>query len=283
MDRRNFLSTIAAATLAGPGLAACRRDSPVVDGSRLDRIGVQLYTVRDGMARDVAGTLREVAAVGYQEVETAGLFDRSPAQFRAALDQAGLVSPAGHYPIDAIRTRPDATLAEARALGQHWVVVPWLDEADRTVEGYQRLADDLNRFGAAARAADLRVAYHNHDFEFAPLADGRAGYDLIVTGTDPSLVDLEIDLFWATKGGRDPVALFAAHPDRFPLCHVKDMAAIGGAQEMVPVGEGEIDFAAIFAHAQEAGLRHFFVEHDNPRDAIASIRTSFQHLRSLNW
>jgi sugar phosphate isomerase/epimerase len=281
MDRRNFISTIATTALAGVGLNACRQGTSAAGGGRLDRLGVQLYTVRDRMGRDVAATLREVAEVGYREVETAGLFDLSPEQFRSALDAAGLVSPAGHFPIDAVRQQPAAMLAVARTLGQQWLVVPWLDAAERTADGYQRLADDLNRFGAAARDEGIRVAYHNHEFEFEPLGDGRTGYDMLLTGTDPALVDMELDLFWAVKGGHDPVALFSAHPGRFPLCHVKDMTDIAGSQQMVAVGEGEIDFAGIFARTEQAGLRHFFVEHDEPRDPIASIRTSFEHLRQL--
>ena len=283
MDRRDFLSGIAATALTGLGLSACRQGTPAAGSGRLDRLGVQLYTVRGRMEQDVAATLREVAAAGYREVETAGLFDLAPDQFRAALDAAGLVSPAGHYPLDAIRQQPEATLGVARTLGQQWIVVPWLDPAERTAGGYERLAGDLNRFGAAARDGGMRVAYHNHEFEFEPLGDGRTGYDLLLDGTDPSLVDIELDLFWAVRGGRDPIALFATHPGRFALCHVKDMRDIAGSQEMVAVGEGEIDFAGIFARAADAGLEHYFVEHDNPPDPIASIRTSYEHLRQLSY
>lgn len=282
MDRRDFLSTAAATALAGLGLGACRQGTSA-DSGRLERLGLQLYTVRDRMEGDAAATLRAVADVGYREVETAGLFALSPTQFRAALDEAGLVSPAGHFGIDVVRRQPDTLIGIARTLGQQWVVVPWLDEAERTVEGYQRAADDLNRFGASARDAGIRVAYHNHDFEFEPLGDGRTGYDVLLEATDPTLVDMELDLFWAVKGGHDPVALFTAYPGRFPLCHVKDMTDIAGTQEMVAVGEGEIDFAGIFRHADQAGLRHYFVEHDNPGDPIASIRTSYQHLRQLSF
>jgi sugar phosphate isomerase/epimerase len=283
LDRKAFLSTIAATSLAGLGLAGCREQRAAAGSRALDPLGVQLYTVRDRMAQDVAGTLRAVADVGYREVETAGLFDLSPDQFRAALDAAGLVSPAGHFPIDAVRQGPAATLDVAQTLGQGWIVVPWLDEAERTADGYSRLADDLNSFAAIARDRDIRVAYHNHDFEFAPLDDGRTGYDLLLERTDPELVDLELDLFWTVKGGHDPIALFSAHPGRFALCHVKDMADTAGAQRMVPVGDGEIDFSRIFAHAAQAGLRHYFVEHDDPRDSIASIRTSFDHLQQLSF
>ncbi|HEV2130246.1 MAG TPA: sugar phosphate isomerase/epimerase, partial [Longimicrobiaceae bacterium] len=225
--------------------------------------------------------LQQVAEIGYDEVETAGLYDLSPEQFRARLDRYGLVSPAGHYPIQALRENLETTLAAAQTLGQRWVVVPWLDEGERTAEGYRRVAAELNRFGQAARERGLRVAYHNHEFEFAPLEGGTTGYDILLAETDPELVDFELDLFWATQAGRDPVEIFAGHPGRFPLWHVKDMADIQGQQRMVAVGEGEIDFRRIFAHAEQAGLRHFFIEHDNPEDSLASIRRSYEHVRQL--
>lgn len=244
-------------------------------------IGVQLYTVRDRMQRDVAATLESVAEIGYAEVETAGLFDLSPEQFRAAMDRVGLVSPAAHVPIQALRQQLDATLAAAETMGQHWVIVPWIDPSERTLEGYQGVAAELNRYGETARERGLRLGYHNHEFEFERVDGERTGLDVLLEETDPAVVDIELDLFWCVKGGHDPVALFQRHPGRFALCHVKDMADIGGAEEQTEVGDGEIDFAGIFAHAEHAGLRHFFVEHDEPADSIASIRTSYAHMRTL--
>jgi len=147
------------------------------------------------------------------------------------------------------------------------------------------VAADLNRAGEACRQRGMQMAYHNHDFEFADLGGGRTGYDILLAESDPALVQMELDLYWATKAGRDPVALFAAHPGRFPLCHVKDMREPRGAQTMAPVGEGGIDFARIFAQAEQAGLRHYFVEHDNaaeyPGGPLASVRTSYGALRRL--
>jgi sugar phosphate isomerase/epimerase len=276
MDRRSFLTALAATAVA----ASCRgRPSAAVRG--FDAIGVQLYTVRDRMAADVAGTLRAVADIGYREVETAGLFDLSAARFRAELDAAGLASPAGHYGIGEVRAQPDAVIDTGAQLGQRWLVVPSLAAAERNADGYRRLADDLNRFGETAARAGRRAAYHNHDFEFAPLAGGGTGFETLLERTDPALVDIELDLFWAVRGGHDPVSLFTAHPGRFALWHVKDMADPDGAQTMVPVGAGGLDFARMFAHAEVAGLRHFFVEHDNPRDSIESIRAGYAHLRGL--
>ncbi len=282
MDRRRFLGMLGAAGGVGAALSACAA-AGVTPGRRLERIGVQLYTVRDRMQADVAGTLRAVAALGYAEVETAGLFDLTPAQFRQALDAAGLVSPAGHYDIDALRRDPGPVFDTARTLGQRWIIVPWLAERERNAEGYRRVAADLNRAGAAGRDHGVRMAYHNHDFEFAPLPGGGTGFDILAAETDPGVVDLELDLFWAVRAGHDPAALFARHPGRIRLCHVKDMAGVGGARTMVDVGQGEIDFGRIFAAGHPAGLAHCIVEHDTPADSMASIRGSIQHLRRLTF
>lgn len=296
LTRREALrraAMLAGSVMAAPLLAGCPRpgtEGAVGEGTAAGAagaaqpgrpIGVQLYTVRDRMEQDVAATLASVAQIGYREVETAGLYDLSAEQFRALLDQHGLASPAGHFPIQALRENLDGTLATAQTLGQQWVIVPWLDEAERTPEGYRRVATELNRFGTAARDRGMRAAYHNHEFEFASLAGGRTGYDILLEETDPALVDFELDLFWATQARHEPVDLFARQSGRFPLCHVKDMADVQGGQRMVAVGEGEIDFRRIFAQAEQAGLRHYFVEHDNPEDSLVSIRTSFQHVSQL--
>ncbi len=281
--------------IAAPTLAACR--GPGAEDAAVERpgiapaagtgqprraIGLQLYTVRDRMEQDVAATLASVAEIGYNEVETHALFGLSPEQFRELLDRHGLVSPSGHYPIPDLRENLDTIFATAQTLGQQWVIVAWLPESERTPAGYRRVAADLNRFATAARERGLRMAYHNHEWEFEPVAGGRTGYDILLEETDPALLDFELDLFWAVHAGHDPLELMASHPNRqFPLWHVKDMADIEGEQRMVAVGQGDIDFARKFAQAEERGLRHFFVEHDNPADSLASIRTSYQHVRQL--
>lgn len=248
-------------------------------------ISVQLYTVRALMARDMEGTLAALAGIGYREVEFAGYYDRTPTAVRATLDRLGLRAPSAHVPIDALRADTRAALDAAATIGHRWLIVPWMVEAERTVDGYRRLAADLNRAGALARERGLRIGYHNHDFEFAVpagAADGRRGMDILLAETDPALVDLELDLFWATKAGQDPVALFERHPGRFPLVHVKDMRGLTGAQQMVEVGTGDIDFRRIFAAGTRVGgLRHYVVEHDNPGDPLASVRTSHDNLRRL--
>lgn len=267
--------------LAGLGPLGCGGRMAGAAAPWVSRSGLQLYTVRTLMQRDVSETLAAVAAAGYREVETAGLFRLTPEEFRAALHRSGLVSPAGHVPIDALRQNLDESVTAALILGQEWIVVPWLDEAERTAEGYRRVANELNRFGAAAGKREVRIGYHNHDFEFEEIESGVRGYDILLAETDPELVDIELDLFWAVKAGQDPVALFERHPGRFSLCHVKDMADRGGVEAQAPVGQGEIDFGRIFGYAGRAGLRHYFVEQDDPADPMMSIRASYAYLQRL--
>jgi sugar phosphate isomerase/epimerase len=274
MDRREFVSTVAAGALAG-----CAR-GPTQGTRRLDRIGVQLYTVRSEMARGVEAALERVAGIGYREVEFAGYFDRTPEQIKAAVEAAGLTAPASHVEWERLESGWAQTLDEAARAGHDSVIVPFLpEERRRTLDDYRRWAALFNDAGRAARAAGLRYAYHNHDFEFAPV-DGTVPFDILVADTDPDLVAFELDLFWIVQGGQDPLAYVNRYPGRFQLVHVKDMDATG---RMVDVGAGRIDFAAIFARSGEAGIRHYFVEHDEPGDPFASVQASYEYLRQLEF
>ncbi len=152
--------------------------------------------------------------------------------------------------------------------------------ANRTsLDGYRSMADRFNRVAERAKAAGLTFGYHNHDFEFEPL-EGRMPWDVLLEETDPALVKLELDLYWITKAGGDPFKYLTEHPGRFPLVHVKDMATDGS---MVDVGAGTIDFAALFARSGQAGIKHYFVEHDNPGEPFQSLAASYRYLRNLEF
>lgn len=250
--------------------------------ARLDRIGVQLYTVRDAMAHDVPGTLAKVAAIGYQEVEFAGYFNQTPKRIRAALDADGLVAPSAHLALEDVRDHWDTTLEAARTIGHHYLVVPWIDEDMRTADGYKRIAETFNHIGEKANAAGLHFAYHNHNFEFktVPGSGGKRGYDILLDNTDPHLVGFEMDLYWIIDGGGDPSDYFAKYPGRFPMVHLKDMDTAG---HMTSVGSGVIPWAQILGEREEAGIRHYFVEHDQPKQPFESIRKSYQYLRNLRF
>ena len=240
------------------------------------------------MADDPPATLDALAAIGYDEVEFAGYFGHPPAKIREWLDGAGVAAPAAHVGMEELAGAGLASSLEAAAvLGHRWLVLPWIPAQMRTAEGYRAVADTLNTAGAAAQDAGIRLAYHNHDFEFEPLGQPsepqdqpsqpqvQSGYDLLLERLDPSLVDMEIDFHWSAAAGAAFEPLVANHPGRFALCHLKDLDAQG---RMADVGAGTIDWAALFALSEEAGLRHYFVEHDNPADPLASARASYRYL-----
>jgi sugar phosphate isomerase/epimerase len=249
---------------------------------KLSKIGLQLYTVRDLMKADMPGTLAKVAAAGYQEVEFAGYFDRTPAQVVQLLRQNNLTSPSSHLPLEAFERDAAATVATAKAIGNEWATVPWIPEDRRkTTDDWKSLAASLNKFGAQAKSQGLRLAYHNHDFEIRPV-QGVRPLDLLLSGTDPSLVDFEMDLYWVVFGGGDPLDFFNRYPGRFVMVHVKDSAGPPD-NKMVDVGSGKIDFRTIFAQSDKAGIKHYFVEHDQPADPIATITNSARYLHALTF
>ncbi len=281
MDRRHFL----AASLFGSvgALAACKSQTvqdavPNFSGATRPyaQLGVQLYTVRDLFQADYRSTLKTLADIGYKDLETAGFYDHDPMAVKAYMDELGLVSSSGHVQLDAVRTDFASVIALAKSMGQTNLVIPYFREEERTLEGYTELAALLNKRGEEARSEGLTLAYHNHDFEFERV-DGRIAYDLLLEETDPENLKMEIDFFWVHKAGMDPLAYFAKWPGRFISSHVKDSSADG---EMVAVGDGVIDFKRLFAASELAGMKHFYVEHDNPEDPIRSISRSFTYLNS---
>jgi sugar phosphate isomerase/epimerase len=284
MDRRTFVETMAAAAIAAVPRSAFR----VPRSARIDKIGLELYTVRDLMKTDVEGTLAKVAAVGYREVEFAGYFNHSPADVRAILDRHGLIAPSAHFPFEALGAGWDPVLDACHTIGHQWAVIAWIPaERRKTADDWKRIAESFNTTGEACKRAGVRFGYHNHNMEFAPV-EGRLPFDLLLEGTDRALVDFEMDLFWITFGGGDPQAYFSRFPGRFPLVHVKDMAAkprpdIPPDSVMRDVGKGRIDWKGIFARSQQAGIQHYIVEHDSPGDAIASIRASYEYLKQLEF
>jgi sugar phosphate isomerase/epimerase len=282
MRRRGFLTALSTAALARRARADTRmplvpRDS---QPASLPPPGLQLYSVRTEMRRDLEGTLRRLGAMGYREVEFAGYFDRTPAAIDEAVNAAGLSAPAAHVPLESL---DDAALPAAAGAaleaGHRGLVVAWLPaELRGTLDAWRAMADRFNGIGRALRERGLHFAYHNHDFEFVPV-EGQVPYDVLLERADPAMVDLELDLYWATKAGHDPRDMMASHPGRFPLVHVKDSS---GPPEhvQVDVGAGTIDFRAIFG-AAGGSVRHAFVEHDQPADPWAFAETSLAGYRKL--
>jgi len=267
--------------LRGLGALAFARSLPAFGAQRkIKSIGLQLFTVRDALQEDFDGTLARVAAIGYREVEFAGYFGRSAQEVRASLLRTQLVAPAAHIPLDAIGGGWEGVIDNALAIGHRYLVVASIAGVT-DIDGYRRIAERFNHAGEVARKAGLRFAYHNHDFEFAKLA-GKLPYDVLLEATDPQYVCFEMDLYWITKGGQNPLTYFARWPGRIQMVHVKDAAA-AAPYRMMDVGAGVIDWAAVLGRGTEAGVRHFFVEHDEASDPFASIAASYAYLRNLRF
>lgn len=246
---------------------------------RADQIALQLYTVREPSKRDFLATLREVAAMGYTAVELAGLYSVPAERVRQSLDELGVRAVSAHVALPELEARGSAAVAELQALGCAYVVVPWVAEDRRSSAAAVRaLAADLNRWAARLRDEGLRLGYHHHAFEFAPLA-GSTMWDMLTAELDPALVGLEIDVYWAARGGHDPAALIARHAPAVSLVHLKDLAAGDGAD--LPAGEGSLDWAAILGAARAAGAAWYIVEQDNPADPLDDSRRARAHMLGL--
>lgn len=285
MHRRDALRLLGSLTLVP--LADCARraaasfPSPSADRAGSARTapvaGIQLYTLRTVMEKDPEPVLQQLAQIGYREVEMAGRYGKSAAEFRAMLDRAGLRAPSTHIPLDQLSGAAlDQTIADAKVLGNDWIVCPWLDESLRTPAGFDRLVDLLNQAGQRVHAAGLRFAYHNHNFEFVPLPNGMLPYDTLLARTDADHVKMEMDLYWITKAGKDPIAYMTRYPGRITMVHVKDMDAAGN---MADVGQGTIDFAKIFA--ADPSIEHYFVERDDAPTPVENARVSYAALAKL--
>ncbi|HLV86247.1 MAG TPA: sugar phosphate isomerase/epimerase [Candidatus Sulfotelmatobacter sp.] len=295
MDRRTFLGTL---TGAAATAMMSRSRAWAADEHRIKTIGIQLYTVRDALKRDYDGTLAELVKIGYREVESGKDHDLpDPKAMRAALDRAGLTSPSFHVGWDGLGADWPKIIEANKIVGRKYLVNPWVDEEVRDKpDGWKHAAETLNHAGEIAKKSDIQFAYHNHWIEFVPLADGKLPYDILLENLDPNLVKMEMDLGWATVGGQDPVKYFQRYPGRFPLVHVKDLHEVPDAASvrssrfagehmtiLADVGTGVIDWKRIFAHSEQAGIKHYFVEHDNPKDGLQTARVSYAYLEKLRF
>lgn len=269
LSRRHFFVGAAALSVAGLGSAAFAG----LGGKPFKKIGVQLYTVRDALAADPAGTLKKVRAIGFDEVETAGMAGKTAKEFRALLDGAGLTCASGHVGYADWFQRPEAALDDMAALGAKYAVLAWLEPDQR--KNWVDLGKKMNHWGELCKARGMTMAYHNHDFEFQNTPEGLPMH-LLLEHTDPALVTFELDCYWASVVNHDPVHVLHEHGDRIRLLHVKDKAADG---KMTPVGQGTIPWAKVFDAGKTAGVTNIFVEHDNPTDPFASITTSINYLK----
>ena len=287
--RRSFIKQ---ASLATTGLLLFRTNDLYKDDlfKKESPIGLQLYTLRFEVAKDLPGTLQKVAGIGYTDIEVFGykdgkFFGLSPTDFAALLKKNGLVSPSGHYSLPGYLGKGDEdelkrTVEDSLALSHEYLTIPWLPEQLRTsLDDYKSLIARLNKAGQVIKDAGMKLAYHNHNFEFKDWGSGQTGFDILLKESDPALVNFEMDIYWVSKAGVDPIQLIKAHPGRFKMWHVKDMANTPD-QTFTEVGSGVINYKEIFKYKKESGMKHFFVEQDDVKIPVyESISKSFQYIK----
>lgn len=291
--------------------------------TRIERVGINLFTIPSLADADFSGALRQLAEIGYKEIEFFGPFPFSvpeaheqwrpiaaalgmqqtgyygltPQEVRALLDRNGLTSPAMQTDLGSLRQRMPQLAEAAHILGQRYVVLPSIPQSERpTLDDYRRIAEDFNRIGAAAVAEGIRFAYHNHGYGLRPM-EGRIPFQLILENTDPALVDMQLDTYWHTIGGGDALAYLQAYPGRFRLMHIKDMSQVFPFPEdldnprawmsvfpyMHDAGSGVLDLPGIIAQGLRSGVEHFFVERDLAPDPQQTLRDSYRYLATLRF
>jgi sugar phosphate isomerase/epimerase len=281
IKRRDFIIN------SGLALGALAIAPSIAFSAKPKNIGLQLYTLREEFSKNVKGVLEHVAKTGYKEVETYGyssengFFGTSAKEFKKIMNDNGLKAPSGHYDFNSYIKDNNADFLKAsiecaKQLGSEYITVPYLDEKLRSdLDSFKRIAQKINEAAVLCQQSGLKLAYHNHDFEFKKFGN-QTGYDILLQETDKKLVDFELDLYWAVRSGNDPLELFKANPGRFTMWHVKDMDK-SKAEWNTEIGEGSINFKTIFAEAKLSGMKHFFVEQEtnyspNPTE---SIKTSW--------
>ncbi|MDO9374005.1 MAG: sugar phosphate isomerase/epimerase [Ferruginibacter sp.] len=264
------------------------------------KMGLQLFTVREPLSKDVVGTIQKIAALGYEDSETYGYnpelgqyYGLKAAAFKQLLADNNMITTSGHYdftkyfdkPADDLMRYTDQCIAGAAALGQRYITWPWLDPKFRTMENFRLLTGKLNAIGERVNKAGLGFAYHNHDFEFTDHA-GEHGYEVIMRDTDPNLVKLQLDLYWVMHASKkSPAELFSLQPGRFVMWHIKDMDKV--SRDYSELGNGSIDYTVILPEAARAGLQYYYLEQggnfaQNPMQSIADSAGYFKkHLEKF--
>lgn len=302
MKRKQFIQSTGAAML---GTLLLKKNSfDVFTGMPKElKVGLQLFTFFNEIDNDVEGTLKKIAAVGYKEIESAfskkgGYYGMKPKEFAKFLSDMGM-SWKSHHVLGAPFKMPPGAKMPNGPDGKPITIPPMrnlkdnmqelVDEAAEggveylvcantpinTLDDIKSSIEVLNKTDEACKKAKIGFAYHNHDAEFRAV-EGQIPYEMFLSQTK---MQMELDLAWATKGGKDPVELFKQNPGRFPLWHVKDLDA--KREIILPVGEGTIDYKRIFDAADKSGMKHFYVEHDMPKDAMASITSSYNYLKKM--
>jgi sugar phosphate isomerase/epimerase len=288
-SRRQFLGSVAAGLALPAGAREWLSPQDEIKTTLNGPVGLQMWSLREYLPKDLAGTLARVRAMGFREVEGAGLWKHTAADLRAALDKNGLRCQSAHMPFERLRDDPASALAEARALGATWVVGPWIaHDKEFTRDDALKSAEVFNKAGAAAEAAGLRFAYHCHGYEMLPAPEGTR-FETLAQNTDPKRVTFQVDVFHALHGGANPVDLINKYAGRVTSLHLKDLkkgvaitkgTATAPPEVDVPLGTGQVDWPAVLRAAMKAGASLYYLE-DESTDPWGHIPQSLAYLRSL--
>ncbi len=280
--RRDFLKISSAGALGVMALGpfsckpGAKKATAEVDKKSFG-VGLQLYTIRDAMSADVLGSLKQISDLGYKNIELANYADGKfygyePVEFKKIVTDLGMEIISSHTSVEAAGITSESAKKMAddhAALGVKYCVQPWVEEVNRNVESYKKMIADWNQVGSVMKKVGIQFGYHNHNFEFANLDGIIPYYDIFMPEMDPELITMELDMYWATKAGQDPVEMFNKYPGRFQLFHFKDMSQQSEPffdvlkDDITSVGAGLIDFNRIYAAREIAGMKYFFVEDDN--------------------
>ena len=281
-------------TTAAPNASVASPHELDLRGDFKGPLGVQLYSVRNAISTNVPGTLARVRALGFREVELAGTYGLTAAQFRAELDRAGLRATSMHVGYERLRDSLQAVLDEARTLGVQYVGTAWIPHADGplTEEGAHRAAADFSVWGRAAQQRGLQFFYHVHGYEFQPGTSGMLPMDILMRETPADAVKFEMDVFWISRPGADPVAWLRKYSTRWRLLHLKDMKKgtptnvnTGSAnpdETEVPLGTGQIDYRGVLRTAQEIGVEKYYVE-DETAEPFATMPLTIRWLETVRY
>ena len=297
VSRRTFLNT----AFASAACAALWNSAPWLMADPLGLpLGLQLYSVRDILPKDYEGTLKQLSAIGYREVEAAGFFDHTPAQVKLAMDQAGLRCVSAHYSLVQLQPHTDEVIQFGKDLGVNYIVCssPGLKDASgvkapsraeresMTLADWRWNADQFNHIGERVHAAGIKFAYHNHTPEFRS-ENGVMFYDELLRSTDPSKVAMELDCGWAIVAGQNPANLLTHYPTRISMLHVKDFKITAttnpsNAPPSTELGRGTIDYRPIFEAAKKAHIEHAFVEQEEfDMPAMEALKVDADYMHAL--
>lgn len=290
MKRRTFIqhsSLLAGSVLLPSLLSRCTTEKSAKP------IGLQLYTLRNVILKDLQGTLKEVAGVGYKKLETYSyadgkIFDVPFKDFIKMTSDLGLTITSGHYSSGFNQTKGgnlrndwEKAVSDAKEAGQEYMVIPYLDSNERaSIDDYKKMCELINKGAEVCKQYGIRMGYHNHDFEFEKI-DDQIPYDVMLGELDPNLVGMELDIYWIVRAGYKPLDYFTKYPSRFELWHVKDMGKTDPDINVDP-GTGSIDFVELFKHAEHAGLKHYFIEQeDYAVSEFESIKNGFNYINNM--